>query len=338
MPKFDFINKKDEQRKQEKWSISKKRVLLKDEKKKSKDYYSGTIAEVIGKDYIVELADDFERIECIRAGTIISKRKNTQIISVGDRVKIQLEEIEDSKHKIIEISERESWLSRKSIIGEKEDVIAANAERLLIIMSAADPFYNKRLIDRFLISAISGGIEPAICINKIELMPLDMLKEDLAIYEEIGIPFFFISIHNNLGLEAIKEFIEGTTTIFAGPSGVGKSSLLNYLTGEDTQKISEISERTGKGRHTTSSPFLIRLNPETVIIDTPGIRELAIWNLSKDELHNYFSDFQDFYDDCKYVPCTHTHEPGCAVKKAVEDGIIDAERYQSYLNIFESIK
>ena len=239
---------------------------------------------------------------------------------------------------IIEVEERNSWLSRASIIGEREDVVAANCERMLIIMAAADPFYNRRLIDRFLVSAVAGGVEPAICINKSELMPAKILKEDLEPYKQMGIELFFVSAHQNKNIEKIREYIKNHITAFSGPSGVGKSTLLNLLFGDDIQKISEVSERTGKGRHTTSTAKFIRFDEDTCIIDTPGVREFGLWNIDKAELATYFIDFAPFYDNCKFKPCTHIHEPNCAVKDAVETDEIDSERYQSYLNIFDSLK
>ncbi len=342
MPKFDFINKKDEMNKQEKWKLSQKRSLLKSKSDKKKSAISAIVSSIVGKNYLVEIEnkDGFVEIECIRAGTITTHNVDTQIIAVGDKVKILYDEpdINCEIGTIIEVEHRDSWLSRTSIIGEKEDVVAANCQRMVIMMAAADPFYNRRVIDRFLIAAVAGGIEPAICINKTELMPIDLLEKDMAPYKKMGIEVFFISAHLNKNIKQISEYIKNHTTAFSGPSGVGKSTLLNLLYGDDIQKISEISERTGKGRHTTSTAKFIRFDEDTCIIDTPGVREFGLWNIQKEELPTYFSDFAPYYDNCKFTPCSHTHEPNCAVKSAVENSEIDSERYQSYLNIFESLK
>ncbi|MDC1067946.1 ribosome small subunit-dependent GTPase A, partial [Candidatus Kapabacteria bacterium] len=135
----------------------------------------------------------------------------------------------------------------------------------------------------------------------------------------------------------LRDYLKNKTTIITGPSGVGKSSLVNFILDDHYQEIREVSKKTAKGIHTTSYVQMFNHPDGGQIVDTPGIREFALWDINKDELASYFIDFLDYNDDCKFLPCTHTHEPNCSIKEAVENGEIDLERYQSYLSLLESI-
>ena len=341
MPRFDIINKDHETQKREKWKITNKRTITSSKLSKKGDLAEGIVTSIIGKNYFVELLDDleFKPIECRRAGKIVVEHNNnSQIVAVGDRVRIELSDKSEELSTIVQVQNRWSSFSRMAIIGRREDVVATNADKILIVAAAAEPFYNKRMLDRMLIAADMGGIQAGLCINKIDMMPMDFLEEDLRVYKELGIPLFFISVHKQLKIDPVREFVLGATTIFSGQSGVGKSSLLNLLYGEELQRILEISDKSGKGRHTTSAATFIRVNPTTNIIDTPGLREFGLWDIKREELPLMFDDFEPFFADCKFMPCTHTHEPGCAVKAGVDSGEIDSERYQSYLNIFETLE
>jgi ribosome biogenesis GTPase len=211
-------------------------------------------------------------------------------------------------------------------------------------MSAADPFYNRRLIDRYLIAIELGNLEPIICINKIDLMDEDFVREDLTVYSEmLGIPVLLVSATKKKNLRALKTLLSGKKTVFSGPSGVGKSTLVNMLVGDEVQSVTEVSAKTQKGLHTTTFSVIFPL-PEAqfpdggYILDTPGIREFGMWNVDAEDIPFYFHDFDDYRLECRFTPCTHTHEPHCAVKAAVEAGEIDPERYESYCLILESMK
>ena len=316
------------------------RVLIKDDSifDPAKPY--GRVVAVSGKNFIVkDLSSNFTEFECAPAGTIATLHQNASLIVVGDYVNYQIADNSDENLGMITaVAERKTWLSRKPIIGVREDVVAANANVLMIIMSSDFPPYKKRLIDRLIVASKIGNLEPVLCINKIDLFDDDLIYEDLQVYSNLNYPIFFTSAKNGSGLEELRNYIDKKEVIFSGPSGVGKSSILNKLLGKDIQTVKEISMRTTKGRHTTSFSRLFELDKDTIVIDTPGFREFGIVNINKIELGLYFDDFSDFYEHCRFMPCSHTHEPGCAVKHAVEKGLIDSERYESYLNIYASIE
>jgi ribosome biogenesis GTPase len=300
---------------------------------------SGIISSIVGKNFIVQ-AENLLEFECIVSGTIYSEHGKASILSVGDKVSFLPPDLEKGINfgSIIYVETRKSWLSRKPLIGVREDVVAVNAEILMIIMSADNPVYNTRLIDRLIVSALVGNLKPALCINKIDLMDIAVLNSDLKIYRQLGCPVIFVSAHSEIGIDELKLFLHGKHSIFTGPSGVGKSSILNKILGYPVQKIQDVSTKTSKGKHTTSTGRLFRIDDNCSIIDTPGIREFGIVNIKKEELTLYFKEFADFYEHCRFMPWSHTHEPGCEVKSAVERGKITEERYISYVNIYETLK
>jgi ribosome biogenesis GTPase len=303
------------------------------------DLEYGTVMAVGGRTWFVQFGDEI--IECLPAGTVYAMHEDTSLLAVGDNVGIERieDEMGNMKGMIVEVGERISQFSRKGIGKHAgEQVIISNVDSILIVMSAADPFYNKRLLDRYLIAAELGGLSPMICINKIELMDEDLIAEDLSVYSGIlNIPIFFTSVKEKRGIEELSNALCEHSTVLSGPSGVGKSSLINAITGEELQKTGEVSERTWKGKHITSSARMFAMPGGGFLADTPGLRELGIWDMHPDDVAFYFHDFDAFYPKCKFTSCTHRHEPDCAVKQAVEEELIDPERYISYLQIAESL-
>lgn len=303
------------------------------------DLEYGTVMAVGGRTWFVQFGDEI--IECLPAGTVYAMHEDTSLLAVGDNVGIERieDEMGNMKGMIVEVGERISQFSRKGIGKHAgEQVIISNVDSILIVMSAADPFYNKRLLDRYLIAAELGGLSPMICINKIELMDEDLIAEDLSVYSGIlNIPIFFTSVKEQTGIEELSNALCKHSTVLSGPSGVGKSSLINAITGEELQKTGEVSERTWKGKHITSSARMFAMPGGGFLADTPGLRELGIWDMHPDDVAFYFHDFDAFYPKCKFTSCTHRHEPDCAVKQAVEEELIDPERYISYLQIAESL-
>lgn len=307
---------------------------------KEMDLHFGRVMAVGGRTWYVQ--SDEEVIECLPAGTVYALHEDTSLLAVGDMV--GFERIDDGtgivKGSIIQVEKRFSHLSRKGI-GKYagEQVIISNVDGILIVMSAADPFYNKRLLDRYLIAAELGKLTPSICINKIELMDKDLIAEDLAVYSDtLNIPIYLTSVAEGIGIEELAAGLNNHSTVLSGPSGVGKSSLINAISGEELQRTGEVSERTWKGKHITSSARMFALPGGGFLADTPGLRELGLWDIHPDDTAFYFHDFDSFFPKCKFTSCTHRHEPDCAVKKAVEEELIDPERYVSYLQIVESLE
>jgi ribosome biogenesis GTPase len=343
-----YKHKQDIKRSPIRQSRTSKRILIKKKGVIPENAKYGTVIAAIGKVVIVkpeELDFNYDNfVTCYIAGTIITKNEFSSIIAVGDKVHFLLfSEIDKEtglkKGSIVAVEERKTMIARKTPGKEvSENIIASNIDNLLIFMSAFDPLYNKRLIDRYLIAAEAGGVKPAICINKMDLVEdFDFFTEDLQVYSELGIDVIFISAQNNVNIDTIISYINGKSTLFSGVSGSGKSTLINTIFGKEIQAVSEISEKTLKGKHKTTSVKMFQSEKDTYIIDSPGIREFGIIGIDKNEISLYFHDFDNFFPECKYSSCNHIHEPGCAVRDAVESGLIDYERYQSYVNIFESI-
>lgn len=338
------LKKFEDSQKREKFKIRNKRVKLTSKKDNKKNTEKGLVIASIGAINLVK--DLNEKIwECQVTGKLRTRYEDSNLVAVGDSVRFSKYE-EFSSHSNLQkgiihsIGKRKTKLSRVYPRNKNlEHVIASNADYLMIFMSASDPEYNKRLIDRYIVSAKCGDLKIVICINKIELCePQEVFDDLFTYYEDLDIPVFLISIYEKLNTKEVNDFLIDKTTVITGPSGVGKSSLVNYLLGEKVQDIKNVSSKTAKGLHTTSYVQMFDHPKGGKIIDTPGIREFALWNLNKNELASYFDDFLEFNDECKFLPCTHTHEPDCAIKAAVEEGEIDPERYYSYLNLLVSLE
>lgn len=308
------------------------------------DIAEGIVVQTIGKDFYVKLIDDNNKnqiIECVTAGKIISENENSSMVAVGDRVGVLLAKRKNTDSgggKIVIIHPRMNCFSRETVNRQsREDILAANINKVLIFVATADPVYNRRFIDRLLLTAELNLIESAICINKIDIIFNEELQSDFDVYKKLGIKVFFISALKEKGLEQIKDFIKEGITLLCGASGTGKSTLINRLSGTAIQKVTDVSGKTSKGKHTTSATRMLEFEFGGKLIDTPGLREFALWGMTKSEIVLYFHEFDAFSQQCRYAQCTHTHEPDCAVKKAYEEELIDAQRYESYLNIYDSL-
>ncbi len=321
---------------------SKKRVLVKDEKKTVANIIKGKVIGVKGKNYIVKQLDSepLTAIDCFISGSLEVLHPHYTLITVGDYVHFELIESPYQKAKtlgrIVKVEGRDTFLMRKSIIGKKEDILAANMNYVCIVIAAKEPNYNLRLLDKILVAVEQGNAKPIIIVNKIDLVDQQEIQQEFSIYQSLGYKVLFLSAKENQNLDELRQTIQGTCSLFIGGSGVGKSTLINKLLGKEIQKVRDLSKKSF-GRHTTTFSRLFVLDSATEIIDSPGFREFDIWNVAKDELQFYFSDFKRYFQKCKFQPCSHTHEPNCAVKSAVKRGKISFERYISYLYLYESI-
>lgn len=247
-------------------------------------------------------------------------------IAVGDHVQFS-----PDRRRIERITPRTTVLSRPDPHNPRiERVLAANVDVVVLVVSLHSPPLRPGLIDRYLIAIERSGADPLLCVNKIDLeAPGDELKP----YAGIGVPVVYCSAATGAGLDQLREALGGRLCVFSGHSGVGKSSLLNALDpnlGAATGAVSEVHQ---KGRHTTTGSRMYELPGGTRIIDTPGIREFGLWNIEPDEVRRYFHEFDDYAWRCAFSDCTHTHEPECAVKEAVDRGLIPEARYSSYRRI-----
>jgi len=261
---------------------------------------------------------------------------DASLLAPGDRVLV--EQDQDGNDVVRGIGERKSRLLRYAPRhrGVEKQLIAANVDLLLIVAAAARPPFRPGLIDRFLIAARLGDVEPALCVNKMDLV--DKEPEHVSIYRELGIQVCSTSCVTGRGLETLRSLLTNKISVFAGHSGVGKSSLLCALDPQVRVFTREVSEATQRGKHATTASRLYELHGNIRVIDTPGIRTLGLWNVGPDELALYFPDIASFGGDCRFRNCTHIHEPGCAVLAAVAGEQLAPERYASYKRIRETLE
>lgn len=265
---------------------------------------------------------------------------STNPIAVGDQVEIELEDDADQTAMITEILPRRNYITRQSPSHKMHHhIIAANIDQSLMFATLKDPKTSQGFIDRFLITCEAYHVPAIIVFNKLDIYrkkEMDKLEELKEVYTDIGYKVFGVSVEKNIGLNELKDELQGKTTLMSGHSGVGKSSFLNAIFPELRLKTQDVSGWSGKGMHTTTFAEMYDLSGEGKVIDTPGMREFGIVDISKQELSHYFPEMRALLNECQFNNCMHINEPGCAIKKAVEDGRIHAERYISYWNILDS--
>ncbi|MGC9054248.1 MAG: ribosome small subunit-dependent GTPase A, partial [Candidatus Hydrogenedens sp.] len=264
------------------------------------------------------------------------REKESSLIAPGDRVLVDYQE--DGEPIIRGIAPRKSKLSRLSVDreGPPEQVISANVDILFIVASVKQPTFKSGLIDRFLIVAENGNVEPVIVINKIDL--IDTLPEEVKIYQNLGLKTIFTSCVKKQGIGEIIKLLENKIGVLAGHSGVGKTSLLRCICPDVDAVTLEISQKTEKGKHATTNTHLYCLSNGGKLIDTPGIRSLGFWDIDPRSLDYYFPEISRFSEMCRFNDCSHVHEPNCAVREAIKRGEISIIRYESYLRIRKSIE
>jgi ribosome biogenesis GTPase / thiamine phosphate phosphatase len=295
---------------------------------------SGTVRRGLGGVYEVETPEGV--LEAVLRGRVKRDERTGEKVVVGDRVRLVEERAgETTVWAIASVDERTTVLARKAPgKAPRPKAIVANVDQVLIVFAAANPDPHLRMLDRFLVIAESSEIAPVIVINKTDVSGMDAARALFAPYERAGYAVHYTAARQNVGVDALREALCGRLSALAGPSGVGKSSLLNAVQPGLGLRVSEVSQAVNKGRHTTVTAQLIPLECGGWVADTPGLREVGLWEIEADQLQFYFPEFEPLLGNCRYPTCTHTHEPGCAVRAAAEAGEIDAGRYDSYQRIF----
>lgn len=248
---------------------------------------------------------------------------------VGDNVEIEILDEGNRIGNIINIYDRENELIRPAV---------SNISQALVVFAIANPMPNLNLLDRFLVMMERNGIDTIICFNKIDLVEEEEILKLRDIYVKAGYHVMFTSTKESMGIEEVLRVIDGKTTAFAGPSGVGKSSLLNALIPEANSQTGEISEKIKRGKHTTRHTEIFNVSDDTYLMDTPGFSSLYVNDFEKEELKDYFREFIEYNDGCRFTGCVHVNEPDCLVKEAVENGEISQSRYDNYILMYEEIK
>ncbi len=300
----------------------------------------GRTIKSTGSWYIVAL-DAGDTISCRLPGKLrLEQLDQTNPVAVGDRVGI--EKNSDGTGTIQEISERLNMITRLATHGRRgQQIMAANIDLGILVQSIKKPEYKTGLIDRFLITCEANHVEPLIVINKMDLAKNNDISEVIKVvelYKSLGYTILPLSTVQSDTMLEFRDYIEGKTVTLMGPSGTGKTSILNSLNPNLKLTTGEISSFSNKGKHTTTFAELLEISPGTFVVDTPGIREFGLVDIDAYDLSNFYVEMRDLRMQCKYYNCTHIHEPGCAVMEAYEKDEIHPSRYMSYLQIFESLK
>lgn len=266
---------------------------------------------------------------------------STNPIAVGDQVEIDVEDEKENTAIITKIYERKNYINRQSPrVKHQHHIIAANIDQCFLVATLKEPKTSQGFIDRFLVATEMYHVPAGIVFNKSDLYKKkeqDKFEQWKEMYEEIGYKVFLVSVMSGEGIEEMQKELENKITLFSGHSGVGKSSLLNTILPDLQLKTQDVSGWSGKGMHTTTFAEMYGLPTSGAIIDTPGMREFGLVDVSRKELSHYFPEMRERLNDCQFNNCQHINEPDCAIKKAVIDGAIDEDRYVSYINILDSI-
>ena len=285
----------------------------------------GKIIKGIAGFYYVH-AEDLSIYECKARG--IFRKDNVKPL-VGDDVELEVLDAEERTGNITRILPRRSRLIRPAV---------ANIDQAMVIFAILKPEPNFNLLDRFLIMMEQQKLPCVICFNKSDIASGKEREALRSAYETCGYRVLFISVKEQEGLEEVRSLLQGRTTTVAGPSGVGKSSLINYLHPQAEMETGAISEKIDRGRHTTRHSELFALDKESYIMDTPGFSSLQLFNMEKEDLRDFYPEFRQYEERCKFRGCVHVSEPGCGVKEALADGKISDVRYHNYTVLYEELK
>lgn len=301
----------------------------------------GTVYKSTGSWYLVKDEEGNNYQARLKGKFKIKDITSTNPIAVGDEVIFEMEDEVENRTIITELLPRKNYVNRISPANRRQHhIIACNLDQSLLIATIKEPRTSVGFIDRFLVTCEAFHIPAIILFNKADLHGEEeqLIYEDRRLmYEQVGYKVLLTSVEEKTGLEALKDELHHKTTLISGHSGVGKSSLINAILEGANIRTTEVSEWSGKGMHTTTFAEMYDLPNEGRIIDTPGMREFAIADITKDELSHYFPEMKKRLNDCQFNNCMHLNEPGCAIKQAVVDGEIHEERYISYCTILDSI-
>jgi len=297
----------------------------------------GLITKSTGSWYQVQLPDG-QRIDCrIKGKFRIKGIVTTNPVAVGDIVDIEMEPDQETGV-IVNLHPRKNYIIRKSInLSKQGQILAANLDQALLVVTLASPRTSLGFIDRFLVTAEAYDVPAALVYNKLDLFSeegLEILADYQSIYENIGYPCYSVSALEGTNIDQVKALLKDKVTLISGHSGVGKSSLINALLPELTLRTHQVSDWSDKGMHTTTFAEMFELPEGGFIIDTPGIRELGVIDIEKQELGHFFPEMRERMNQCRFNNCRHINEPGCAVLAALENGEIELSRYESYLSIY----
>ena len=296
-------------------------------------FMKGLVIKNTGSWYGV-LTDDGQLLECkVKGNFRIKGIRSTNPVAVGDRVTV------GEGNWIVAIEDRRNYIIRKSInLSKQSHILAANVDQALLVVTVVNPQTSTTFIDRFLASAEAYRVPVILVFNKTDLLDEDLRRYQEALvhlYHTIGYTCLQISATTGSGIDDIRSLLEGKITLLSGNSGVGKSTLINRLVPDANLRTGEISDAHNTGQHTTTFSEMIPLESSGWVIDTPGIKGFGTFDMEPEELTSYFKEIFRFSKDCRFSNCTHTHEPGCAVLKALENHYIAESRYQSYLSMLE---
>ena len=283
----------------------------------------GKIVKGVAGDYTV-VAENGKKFVC-RAKGIFRKNKISPLI--GDNV--EFEALNDEEGNIIKILERKNSLIRPA---------CANVDQVMVVFAAASPEPNLNLLDRFLIMMQKQSVSAVLCFNKKDIADNERLRSLAENYEASGMKIVFASILKSEGIEEIRELLKGRTTILAGPSGVGKSSMVNILAPNEIMEVGDLSEKIARGKQTTRHTELVEIGTDTFLCDSPGFSSLYLEDIDYRDLKNFYPEFDEYSGGCRFLTCNHINEPDCAVKAAVQEGKIGASRYENYCLLFNELK
>ena len=294
----------------------------------------GLIVRNTGSSYLVRTADNMF-VECrVKGNFRIKGIKSTNPVAVGDRVSFEV--MADGIGWITDIEERKNYIIRRPAnLSKQLHIIASNVDQLMLIVTVNHPETSTVFIDRVLATAEAYQVPTTVVINKIELYTAAELDHMIALtvlYESIGYEVVSISAKSGTNIDKLLSMLKGKTTLLSGNSGVGKSSIINILSAGEVAKTGNISDVHNKGMHTTTFSEMYEIDADSYLIDTPGIKGFGTIDFQKEEVGHFFPEIFNYSKDCKFGNCTHIHEPGCAVRKALEEHLISESRYTSYLS------